>query len=95
MYWGVEFSGRSGTFASEVKSAIRLLYRFYRPGEENDAHCSPHSREELKDQLQNSCQVIDKSMSFNRVYSRNISFGGLLSEMWSILFSGDRCCLAT
>ena len=35
MYWGVEFSGRSGTFASEVKSAIRLLYRLNRPTE----HC--------------------------------------------------------
>ena len=33
MYWGVEFSGRSGTFASEVKSSIRLLYRLNRPTE--------------------------------------------------------------
>ena len=33
MYWGVEFSGRSGTFASDVKSAIRLLYRLNRPTE--------------------------------------------------------------
>ena len=33
MYWGVECSGRSGTFASEVKSAIRLLYRLNRPTE--------------------------------------------------------------
>ena len=33
MYWGVEFSGRSGTFASEVKLAIRLLYRLNRPTE--------------------------------------------------------------
>ena len=33
MHWGVEFSGISGTFASEVKSAIRLLYRLNRPTE--------------------------------------------------------------
>ena len=31
VYWGVEFSGKSGTFASEVKSAIRLLYRLNGP----------------------------------------------------------------
>ena len=37
MRWGVEFSGRSGrpTFASDVKAAIRLLYRLNRPTE----HC--------------------------------------------------------
>ena len=64
-------------------------------GEENDAHCSSHSREELKDILQNYCQLIEKSMSSNLVYSRNISFGGLLSEMCSFLSGGDQCCLAT
>ena len=138
MYWGVEFSGRSGTFASEVKSAIRLLYRLNRPTEfclclpfcilllqfyitntvtsrsmGEVGMIGPHwmmNRREVGNCLfscgyrrpgcidggaQGYGQVIEKSMSSNHVYSRNISFGGLLSEMCSILSIGDRCCLAT
>ena len=38
---------------------------------------------------------IEKSMSSNLVYSRNISFGGLLSEMCYFLSGDDWCSLAT
>ena len=116
MYWGVEFSGRSGTFASEVKSAIRLLYRLNRPTElclclpfcilllqlyitntvtsrsmGEVGMIGPHwmmNRREVGNCLfscgyrrpgcidggaQGYGQVIEKSMSSNRVYSRNIT----------------------
>ena len=59
-------------------------------GEENDAHCSPYSREGLKDLLQNSCQVMEKSMClFSKHFVLRTSFRDVFYPFywWSMLSS--------